>query len=153
MEEPETNTIGKEVGRPRFSRTSRLVRALRLSRIIPGSTRPLDYQELARTLDVSRRTLFRDLSLLRSAGFEIPYAQQRRGFRTGQTCELLGQTLTLREAAAILELLEHDHQPKPDSAYDRALREAKQKIILALRGECFAILAELEAVLSSFHDE
>ena len=153
MEETETNTIGKEVGRLRFSRSSRFVRALRLGRIITNSPQPLDYEELARTMGVSRRTLFRDLSLLRMAGIASLHAQRRRGFRTGRISELLGQTLTLREVAAILELLEHDHQPKPDSAYDRALRDAKQKIILALRGECSAIQAKLEALISSFHSE
>ncbi len=153
MEEPSTNTLGEKVRRPRFNRFSRLIRVLRLSRIITSTTRPLDHEELAGTLGVSRRTLFRDLSLLRSAGIESPHAQQRHAFRTEPTGELLGQTLTLREAAAILELLEHDYQPKPGSAYDRALRDAKRKIIFALRGECSAILDKLEAVISSFHNE
>jgi predicted DNA-binding transcriptional regulator YafY len=152
MEEPDTNGVGEKVGRPRFSRSHRLVRALRLGRIITSSTQPLDYKELARSSGVSRRTLFRDLSLLRSAGIESPHARKRHASRTEPTGELLGQTLTFRETAAILELLEHDHQPKPDSAYDRALRDAKQKIILALRGKCSAILAELEAIISTFHN-
>ena len=153
VEEREANPIGENVGRPCFSRTDRLALALRLSRIITSSPRPQGYEELARILGVSRRTLFRDLSLLREVGFESPHAQQRRGFRTGQVSELLGPTLTLREVAAILELLEHDHQPKPDSAYDRVLREAKQKIILALRGECSVILTKLEAEISTLRNE
>lgn len=135
------------------SRSRRLVRALRLGKIITSSSRSLDYEDLAKSLGVSRRTLFRDLNLLRSAGIESPHARKRRAFCAEPTGELLGRTLTLQEAAAILEFFEHNRVPRPESAYDRALREAKQKVIVALRRECPAIMAELNAVVSTFHNE
>jgi predicted DNA-binding transcriptional regulator YafY len=103
-------------------------------------------------MGVSRRTFYRDLSLLREAGIDVPRPQKGHAFCTGPIGSVFGTTLTLREAAAILKLLEHDRQPKPNSAYDRALRNAKQKAILALRGECSAILAELEAVTCTFRN-
>ena len=153
MEEREANPIGENGGPLRSTRARRLVRVLRLGWIITSSSQCPGRRELASTLGVSRRTIFRDLNLLRAAGIESQHAQQGHAFCTGPIGDLLGRTLTLREVAAILELLDHNHQPKPRSAYDRALRDAKGKIILALRGECSAIPAKLEAVISIFHDE
>ncbi len=153
MEGTNANPVAESEGEPRYSRSKRFVRALRLGRIITCSTHSLNYEELANSMGVSLRTLYRDLSLLRSAGIESPHTRNRHGFRAELTGELLGRTLTLRETAALLKLLEYNDHPKPGSAYGLALRDAKQKIIFALRGECSAIVAELEAAISSFHDE
>jgi len=135
-------------GRPRH-----LVRALRLNQIITSSTQPPDYVALAKLLGISRRTLFRDLSLLRSAGVESFHHRRNRPLRMEAIAEALGQALTLREAGALLELLEHNRQPKAGSAYDQALRPAKHKVILALRKECSAMMDQLDAVFFMFQNE
>lgn len=153
MEKVDAHHVGEGVGRPWHSGSRQLVRALRLGRIITNSTGPLNHERLAQLLGVSKRTLYRDLRLLRSIGIESLHAQNRRRFRAESTGELLGRTLTLHEAAAILVLFEHNHQPKPDSFYDRALQGAKQKVIMALREESSAMKTELEAIISTLHTE
>ena len=153
MEETNANPVGKAIGPSHPTRSHRFARVLRLGKIISSSREPLDYKELATSMGVSQRTLYRDLGLLRSAGIEGPYGRKRGAFRMRPTGELLGQVLTLNEVAAILEFFEHNCQPKPDSAYDRALRAATLKITFVLLKECSVMAPQLDKMISAFHNE
>ena len=82
---------------------SRVYRILRLITILQGS-RCYTAGELAEELEVSRRTIFRDLNMLEMAHIPYYYDTERKGYRISRHFFLPPINLTLAEALAVLIL-------------------------------------------------
>lgn len=70
----------------------RLRRVLRLFVRLQTSSRNATVETLCRELDVSRRTLFRDMKLLRDCGVQISYQPRTNTYRVGRI--IFPRTLT-----------------------------------------------------------
>ena len=64
-------------------------------------------EALAVHLEVSRRTVFRDIEILRQAGIPLAYDEQKQGYRIPGTCLLPATNFTAEEAMALIVLC-HD---------------------------------------------
>jgi proteasome accessory factor B len=80
---------------------SRIYRLLRLVNLLQGG-RTMTANELADDLQVSRRTIFRDLNALELAHIPYYYDAVSKGYRISQTFFLPPVNLTLAEAMALL---------------------------------------------------
>ncbi len=103
--------------------TSRVHRLLRLISLLQ-SGRTFTADQLAEELDVSRRTLFRDLNMLDLAGVPYHYDAKLRTYRIDQSFFLPSLNLTLEEALALLVVIRRfvSHQSLP--TYEPATRAA-----------------------------
>ena len=81
--------------------TSRIYRLLRLVTLLQG-TRGQSVDDLARELEVSRRTVFRDLNMLELAHIPYYYDPDTGGYRISRHFFLPPVSLTLSESLAIL---------------------------------------------------
>jgi len=82
---------------------SRVYRLLRLITLLQGR-KSYSPEELARELEVSRRTVFRDLNMLEMAHIPYYYDSQAGGYRISKHFFLPPINLTLSEALAVLLL-------------------------------------------------
>ncbi len=82
---------------------SRVYRLLRIITMLQGS-RSVTVDDLARELEVSRRTVFRDLNMLEMARIPYYFDTATRGYRIASTFFLPPINLTLSEALAMLVL-------------------------------------------------
>ena len=82
---------------------SRIYRLLRLVNLLQGG-RPYTANELAQELQVSRRTVFRDLNAMELAQIPYFYDPEHQGYRISRHFFLPPVNLTLDEAMAILVL-------------------------------------------------
>ena len=80
---------------------SRIYRVLRLITMLQ-SGRSYTVAQLARELEVSRRTIFRDLNMLEMAHIPYYFDRQRRTYRINQHFFLSPVNLTLSEALALM---------------------------------------------------
>ncbi len=83
---------------------SRIYRLLRLVTLLQNSTRAYTADELAEDLQISRRTVFRDLNALEMAHIPYYYDPASRGYRISSFFFLPPVNLTLPEALALLAL-------------------------------------------------
>ncbi len=109
-------------------RVSRIWRLLRLITLLSGR-RSLTAGELGRELEVSRRTIFRDLSALEMARIPYYYDRTSGGYKINQHFFLPAVNLTLKEALALLLLAggAFGSEPVPllkDSVYAAAKLES-----------------------------
>ena len=84
-------------------RISRIYRLLRLITMLQ-THRNYTADELARELEVSRRTIFRDLNMLEMAHIPYHFDAERRGYRISRHFFLPPINLTLTEALALIIL-------------------------------------------------
>ena len=80
---------------------SRVYRLLRLITLLQGS-RTYTAEQLSRELEVSRRTVFRDLNMLEMAHIPYYFDADSKGYRINQHFFLPPVNLTLSEALAVL---------------------------------------------------
>lgn len=99
-------------------RTSRLLRLL----LALQSERQSSIDELVGTLDISRRTLFRDLRALQEAGIPCYFDRPRQYYRVNNSFYMPPANLTAKEAFSLL-LLVYKARAMPDLPFsDEALR-------------------------------
>lgn len=103
--------------------TSRVHRLLRLISLLQ-SGRTFTADQLAEELNVSRRTLFRDLNMLDLAGVPYHYDAKLRTYRIDQSFFLPSLNLTLEEALAILLVTRRFISRQSLPTYDPATRAA-----------------------------
>lgn len=84
-----------------------LIRLLQLVMILQNGRYP-NARKLAEACAVSRRTIYRDLAILESAGIRVDYHPDRQGYRLAGECFLHPLQLDEHEAL-ILQLLSHLH--------------------------------------------
>jgi len=87
-------------GKPKISKVYRL---LKIITILQGA-RNYSVRDLARELEVSRRTVFRDLNMLEMAHIPYYFDPERGGYRINHNFFLPSVNLTLQEALAVLTL-------------------------------------------------
>lgn len=83
--------------------SDRLERILGLLLMI-GNGRAMDVDELAEHFDVARRTVFRDLAVLKRVGVKTSYERLRRRYRVHEGTALQPITVTQNECLALLFL-------------------------------------------------
>lgn len=82
-------------------RTKRIERLLKLLQALQEGV-PVTVEELARLIDVSRRTVFRDLSLLGEAGIRFNYDRETRRYTAERPALLPPVSLTHAEALSLM---------------------------------------------------
>jgi predicted DNA-binding transcriptional regulator YafY len=89
-----------------------LARLLQLVMILQSQPFP-NARQLAELCGVSRRTIYRDLSILETAGFSVVYRSDRQGYQLERECLLQPPQLDEREALALLLESEFGGIPEP----------------------------------------
>ncbi len=95
------------------------------------SGKEMNADSLAEACNVSRRTVFRDIESLKSAGVPIDYNGSNKHYRLDSTHYLPPTNFTLKEALALILLIERATPIGPGS-FAQAAREAANKIELTL---------------------
>ncbi len=107
-----------------------LARLIQLLMILQSERFP-NVRRLAEACGVSRRTIYRDLTILETAGLSIVYQPERQGYQIGRDSILQPPQLDDREALAILIMSRLGNIPDPFGSLLPAQR-ALTKIIYAL---------------------
>lgn len=83
---------------------------------------------LARQLGIGRRTLYRDLALLRRAGIRLVYCREERRYRLDSLYMRLATELTKKEATAFIKWSAHRarHADDPLQPLERALAKIER---------------------------
>ncbi len=114
-------------GNGQLSRLLQLVMALQTDRF-PNAG------ELARLCEVSRRTIYRDIEILASAGILVNYRADRQGYELARGCSVPPPSLDEREATALL-LLTRQWSGVDGLGLLRDARGAAAKVVQALPAE------------------
>ena len=109
---------------------ARLERIIQLVTILQ-SGRCYNYDELAEQLQVTRRTIFRDLSTLQKAGISCVYDDEKGGYRIDDQFYLPPLNLTVSETLALLLVAQNDRNSET-LPLQRKANEAAMKIQSAL---------------------
>ena len=129
--------------------TTRIHRLIRLLRLLQ-SGRDYDVDGLAATLAVSRRTVFRDLNVLKAAGVPLGFDKGTQRYSIGQDYFLPPINLTVGEALALMLVTRKALSRKVHPDYARAV-EAAMKIEGAIppgvQKHCGSILDKVEVRL------
>jgi predicted DNA-binding transcriptional regulator YafY len=91
--------------------------------------RPQTAAALAEECGVSRRTLFRDLAVLRDAGLPVIFDDERHGFVLNRPSYLRPTEFTVPEALALISLAEARGQRQPRIPLQRHARSAALKLL------------------------
>jgi proteasome accessory factor B len=110
-----------------------LARLLQLLMILQSERFP-NARRLAEACEVSRRTIYRDLTILESAGLTVLYRPDRQGYQLERKCLLHPIQLDDREALALLIVSRLGSVPDPLGSLLPA-QSALVKVIQALPGE------------------
>ncbi len=132
-------------------RTPRLSRALQLCRRLENSLgKSVSVKELTEKFDVSRRTLFRDLGLLRDSGIRIDSQKPGGGVALHSPLGGLPDQLRLPEVVALVVYLDKRLEPRPGSAYGFALEAAARKAKSELMGSFGSLSEQAEEIYGDF---
>lgn len=85
-------------------KTKQIERLLHLLRLLQAAGRGYDAESLAEACGVSRRTIFRDLDLLRNAGLQLWYDEEQRRYKMPGPRMLPPTSFTSSEALALITL-------------------------------------------------
>lgn len=107
---------------------------------------------LCKELSVSKRTLHRDINILRQAGVQIEYSQRDKGYFVTSLGPVLGEILTVREVAALFTCLD-GYFPFPGSAFEGALEAAKAKLKAYLLGEHQSVRPAMDETIQDFKEK
>ena len=125
------------------SRTHRLIRLIRMLQ----SGRDYDAEGLSHGLKVSRRTLFRDLTMLKAAGVPFSYDKRTQRYRIGQDFFLPPINFTVGEALALMlvtrKIAQETIHPDYALAHEAALK-LESAIPAGVRRHCGALLGTMD---------
>lgn len=122
-----------------------LARLMQLVMILQSERYP-NVRRLAEACGVSRRTIYRDLTVLETAGLSLVYLPERQGYVLGRECVLQPPQLEDREALAILIMSRLGSIPDPFGSL-LAGRRALSKVIHALPPGLRSRVAEMGELL------
>lgn len=97
-----------------------------------SSGRAYDANELARLCRVSRRTLFRDIAVLRDSGLSVLFDDSRRGFRVDRPPHLRPTDFSFSEALSLLVLCDRLGGTRGGIAFQAPARSAALKLLSGL---------------------
>ncbi len=109
-----------------------LARLLQLVMILQSQPFP-NARQLAELCGVSRRTIYRDLSILETAGLSVVYRSDRQGYQLERECLLQPPQLDEHEALALMLESEFGGIPEPFGSL-LPVRLALTKVLHALPG-------------------
>ncbi len=111
----------------------RLLRMLRCFYRLMNEPESVTIEELVKLLAVSRRTVLRDLALLRKAGVPVTFDRATRHYRVEEQrlCSRETLLLTFEESAALLEAVRSSQSDDNDRA--EALNRAVEKLAVLVR--------------------
>ncbi len=109
----------------------RLRRLLRCLDVLQ-SGRVMNSAALATECRVSRRTIFRDLAALQSAGVAVAYDDERQGYYLPQRTTFIRDELTVEEVFALLVICQQLGHPDEGVPFQSAARQAAHKILQQL---------------------
>ena len=107
-----------------------LARLLQLVMILQSERFP-NARRLAEICGVSRRTIYRDLTILETAGLSIVYRPDRQGYQLGRECLLQPPQLDEHEALALLIASHFGSIPEPFGSL-LPVRKALAKVFQSL---------------------
>lgn len=126
--------------------TSRIRRILKLLTAL-HSGRSMSVDDLAGELDVTRRTVFRDLSVLEKAGVPFQYDRTAKRYRIRQDFFIPPISFSLEECLAMMflsqKMLSQDVSPDYAAA-TRAAIKLESALPAALREHCEGLLSKLD---------
>lgn len=122
---------------------------LRLIRILNLSSVGVTFAHLVATLDVSKRTVFRDLERLQKAGFIVRLHHDEGLYRCA-SFDALADGITLREAAALLLYVHDGLRPKPGTKFACSLHAAVHKMCRVISGATTDLQRELDNQMVAF---
>lgn len=105
----------------------RLSRILRLGAMLRQHSGVLRAEVVCDHLNISRRTFYRDIRLLRNAGARVVYRPDTGAYEAELFSSILGESLSTREAAAIKAALA-GARPRRASDFETALESARAKV-------------------------
>lgn len=124
----------------------RMNRLLRLITLLQA-TGPNHIRELCKTLGVSRRTLFRDLEVLRGSGIPVVTEGPQRGLRIDRSFFLPPINFTLAEALALLLMLDKlgaAADPPDSEAVKAALLKIGSILPAEVHDHCIGAISSVE---------
>jgi proteasome accessory factor B len=123
-----------------------LARLLQLLMLLQSERFP-NARRLAEACAVSRRTIYRDLTTLETAGLSVLYIPDRQGYQLARDCVLPPTQLDDREALALLLMTRLGVAQDPFGLL-LAARNAVAKVVQALPGEKRRWIANLSELLA-----
>ncbi|MBI1345152.1 WYL domain-containing protein [bacterium] len=114
-----------------MARNLRLRRLLHLVSLLQSGL-PLNPDALAERLSISRRTVFRDLQELNSAGLTVLYDDQRQGYFLPVPWRLPVEKLTVSEAVSLLLICQEMGRAEGGMPFHAAAQSAALKISRSL---------------------
>ncbi|MCZ6815347.1 MAG: HTH domain-containing protein [Planctomycetota bacterium] len=137
-------TVSGDEGRHPPSRlVERVTRVLQLDILLRERPQALSAGRLCAELGVSRRTLRRDLTVLRRAGESVGYKRAEGGYRISVPTAQAAAVLSARELGALLAIA-RGAVPNSGSEFELGLRAASEKLRSALESEFAETLPEIE---------
>ena len=130
-------TIRSNATRDRLARLLRLILSLRTERF-PNAN------DLAVSCEVSRRTIFRDVDVLRLAGFPVTYRADRQGY---QIVSAQAQPAALNEREALALLIFSRQAGIVGGSLGNVASEAARKIVNSLGDETRRRVVELSELI------
>lgn len=121
----------------------RVTRVVRLNLFLRENAGTVETDRLCKRLGVSRRTLQRDLNILRAAGEDIDYLQAERGYRMSVPAAAVAAGLCAKELAAVLIALD-DALRDGDSEFEETVQAARTKLRGVLDVDFPSVVGEVE---------
>jgi predicted DNA-binding transcriptional regulator YafY len=119
-------------------RSRTLIRIKRLLRLAGRLDRPPTFsnESLHETLGISRRTLYRDLALLKEAGLPVAFDRVHGRYASEAHSANVRHVFTAREMAAMLTYLRSRKPPRKGSSYALHLHDCMFKLGSLFKKEC-----------------
>ena len=121
----------------------RLTRIVRLNLVLREHAGAVETDRLCSQLGVSKRTLQRDVSVLRAAGENIDYLRAEKGYRMALPAAAAVEVLCVKEVAAILTALDGAARDG-DAEFDEFALSARAKLRGVLEADFPSIVSEVE---------
>ena len=139
----EKSAPGDEGWHPASRMVERVTRVIHLDILLREHPQALSTRRLCTELGVSRRTLRRDLTVLRRAGENVGYVRTEGGYRISVPTAQIAAVLGAKEFGALLAVA-RGAAPNSGSEFEKALRDVSEKLSRQLESEFADSLPEIE---------
>ena len=130
----------------------RLSRILRLGAMLRQNSGSLRAEVICDKLNISRRTFYRDIRLLRNAGAQVRYRPDTGAYEAELFSSIIGESLSPSEAAAVIAALAGS-RPRRSSEFESSLTSARKKLAEII-GEHFRDNEDaIQQMTASYRDE
>ncbi len=130
----------------------RLSRILRLGAMLRQNSGSMRADAICNRLNISRRTFYRDIRLLRNAGACVKYRPDTGAYEAELFSSIIGESLSSGEAAAVMAALSGS-RPRRSSAFESALNSAREKLADIISQQFQEDENEIDALSTLFKNE